>query len=118
MGVLGLLALVALAAQLWHRDARRNVVVHIQVINDDEYVFVNCQEAGRLSAVGRGSDGQPLAVPLGWLSPDDRITFAVFNRVGRDYVADFRATSNGDPFGEVSIGDLGQAPAGGPPCRC
>jgi hypothetical protein len=46
-------------------------------------------------------------IDLGWLQPDDLVTFAVFNEVGEDFTAFFSATSNGRPFGETREGSLG-----------
>jgi hypothetical protein len=96
-------------SQLWLRDARRNVVTYLQVINDEEIVYVNCQEAEALSATETRRLGGPVRVSLGWLEPDDRITYAVYNQFGRDFTANFYSESNGRRFGTVEIGSLGES---------
>jgi hypothetical protein len=96
----GLLALAAavFVANQWLHDARREVVVELGV-NDEEYVFVNCVKAVEVLA-DESDSSSPARTPisLGWLRPEDRITFEYFNSAGPDVVPDFRATSNGAEF--------------------
>jgi hypothetical protein len=104
--VLGLVAGGFFVGKIWTEDSLREVIVDLEVINDKELVAVNCQQAGSLSAQEGKTKRE---VDLGWLEPDDLITYAVLNEVGEDFIVSFDSTSNGRAFGVPNEGSLGVA---------
>lgn len=103
----GLVLALLFGTKLCLEDVRRDVVVDLTVVNDEAFVYVNCEKAGSLSAVEEARR----TIRLGWLRPDDRVTFAVFNSTGEDVVIDFQAASNNKDFGYTD-GTLGASKEG------
>lgn len=76
MVLMAVLVVGLAVSRAWLRDARRDVVVELEVTEDYEQLFVNCVFVGAVSP----EEETRRSFDLGWLSPDDRISVALVDR--------------------------------------
>ncbi|HEY7455909.1 MAG TPA: hypothetical protein VH703_01435 [Solirubrobacterales bacterium] len=92
MVVLAMVVVGLAVGRAWLRDARRDVVVELEVTEDREQLFVNCVFVGAVSPEGEASQ----SFDLGWLRPDDRISIALVNLSQPVANVFYRGIVNGD----------------------